>query len=160
MNRWEEKDLKCGRTAHEFTMTMRWHKTHCLSRRFWHSTRSLLERPSTLLTSPSPMRLFFISKDQACIKRNPFWVHRCSAGQSNWGMKLSEKNLQHCFEQRKICMELCRGWGGDHFEGDKISSVWSVEWGPLWRRQHFQCVISWITDFRTLVRLLYNQPTH
>jgi transposase len=37
--------------------------------------------------------------------------------------KLSEKDLQHCFQQRKTCMELCRGRGGDHFEGDNISIV-------------------------------------
>jgi hypothetical protein len=24
-------------------------------------------------------------------------------------------------------MELCRGWGEDHFEGDNISIVWLVE---------------------------------
>jgi hypothetical protein len=37
--------------------------------------------------------------------------------------KLSEKDLQHCFQQWKIRMELCRGWGGDHFEGDNIFIV-------------------------------------
>jgi hypothetical protein len=37
--------------------------------------------------------------------------------------KLSEKDLQHCFQQWKIRMELCRGQGGDHFEGDNISIV-------------------------------------
>jgi hypothetical protein len=34
-------DLKCERRAHGlFTMTMHPHITHCLSRRFWRSTRS------------------------------------------------------------------------------------------------------------------------
>jgi hypothetical protein len=37
--------------------------------------------------------------------------------------KLSEKDLQHCFQQWKICMELSRDCGGDHFEGDNISIV-------------------------------------
>jgi hypothetical protein len=37
--------------------------------------------------------------------------------------KLSEKDLQHCFQQWKIRMELCRGRGGDHFGGDNISIV-------------------------------------
>jgi hypothetical protein len=32
--------------------------------------------------------------------------------------KLSEKDLQHCFQQWKIRMERCRCRGGDHFEGD------------------------------------------
>jgi hypothetical protein len=33
-------------------------------------------------------------------------------------MELSEKDLQHCFQQLKIRMVQCRGWGGDHFEGE------------------------------------------
>jgi hypothetical protein len=37
--------------------------------------------------------------------------------------KLSEKDLQHCFQQWKIHMERCGGQGGDHSEGDKISIV-------------------------------------
>jgi hypothetical protein len=46
---------------------------------------------------------FFISKDQACIKRNPFQVCRFSEGKSKEVMKkLSEKDLQHCFQQCKI----------------------------------------------------------
>jgi hypothetical protein len=41
--------------------------------------------------------------------------------------KLSEKDLQHCFQQWKIYLEQCRGWGGDHFEGDNIFIMWLVE---------------------------------
>jgi hypothetical protein len=41
--------------------------------------------------------------------------------------KLSEKDLQHCFLQRKIRMEWCRGRGREHFEGDNISIVWLIE---------------------------------
>jgi hypothetical protein len=37
--------------------------------------------------------------------------------------KISEKDLQHGFQPWKIHMELCRGWGGGHFEGDNISIV-------------------------------------
>jgi hypothetical protein len=37
--------------------------------------------------------------------------------------KLSETELQHCFQQWKNRMELCRIRGGDHFEGDNISIV-------------------------------------
>jgi hypothetical protein len=36
---------------------------------------------------------------------------------------LSEKDLQHCFQQWKIRMEWCTGQGGDHFEGNNISIV-------------------------------------
>jgi hypothetical protein len=37
--------------------------------------------------------------------------------------KLSEMDLQHCFQQGEIRMGQCRGRGGDHFEGDDISIV-------------------------------------
>jgi hypothetical protein len=41
--------------------------------------------------------------------------------------KLSEKDLQHCFQQWKIHMEQCGGRGRDHSEGDNISIVRLVE---------------------------------
>jgi len=37
--------------------------------------------------------------------------------------KLSEDDLQHCFQQWKIRMERCRDWGGEYIEGDNISVV-------------------------------------
>ena len=37
--------------------------------------------------------------------------------------KLSEDNLQHCFQQWKIRMERCMDWGGEYIEGDNISIV-------------------------------------
>jgi len=37
--------------------------------------------------------------------------------------KLSEDDLQHCFQQWKIYMELCRDRGGDYIKGDNISIV-------------------------------------
>jgi len=37
--------------------------------------------------------------------------------------KLSEDDLQHCFQQWKICMERCRDRGGENIEGDNISTV-------------------------------------
>ena len=37
--------------------------------------------------------------------------------------KLSENDLQHCFQQRKIGMERCRDRGGEYIEGDNISVV-------------------------------------
>jgi hypothetical protein len=36
---------------------------------------------------------------------------------------ISEKDLQHCFQQWKIRMKLSRDHGGDHFDGDNISIV-------------------------------------
>jgi hypothetical protein len=40
--------------------------------------------------------------------------------------KLSEKDLQHCFQQWRICMERCRGWRGHHLEGDNISIEYQI----------------------------------
>jgi hypothetical protein len=37
--------------------------------------------------------------------------------------EISEKVLQHCFQQWKIRMELSRDCRGDHFEGDNNSVV-------------------------------------
>jgi len=37
--------------------------------------------------------------------------------------KLSEDDLQHWFQQWKICMERCRERGGKYIEGDSISVV-------------------------------------
>jgi hypothetical protein len=37
--------------------------------------------------------------------------------------KLSEDELQHCFQQWKIRMGRCRDRGGEHIEGDNISVV-------------------------------------
>ena len=35
--------------------------------------------------------------------------------------KLSEDDLQHCFQHWKICMEQCKDQGGEYIEGDNIS---------------------------------------
>jgi len=37
--------------------------------------------------------------------------------------KLSEDDLQHCFQLWKICMEQFRDRGGEYLEGDNISIV-------------------------------------
>jgi len=37
--------------------------------------------------------------------------------------KLSEDDLQHCFQQWKISMEWCRDREGEYIEGDNISVV-------------------------------------
>jgi len=37
--------------------------------------------------------------------------------------KLSEDDLQHCFQQWKIHMKRCRDRGGEYMEGDNISIV-------------------------------------
>ena len=37
--------------------------------------------------------------------------------------KPSEDDLQHCFQQWKICIERCRDQGGEYIEGGSISIV-------------------------------------
>ena len=37
--------------------------------------------------------------------------------------KLSEDDLQHCFQQWKICMQRCRDRGGEYIESDNISII-------------------------------------
>jgi hypothetical protein len=84
---------------------------------------------STLLTWRSPCD-FFISKDQSALKGTRYRnesVDAVKAKATKVMKKLSEKGLQHCFQQWKIRMELCRGRGGDHFEGDNIPIVWLVQ---------------------------------
>jgi len=83
VNGWEEGDLKCGRTSHGFlTKTTSRHKTPCLSRRFWRSTRSSCWNiHRTHLTCPHVT--FFISKDQVRAKRNQVRVRRYSEGKND-----------------------------------------------------------------------------
>jgi hypothetical protein len=68
------------------------------------------------------MTFFFIPKDQVCIKRNLFRIHRCSEGKCDGG---NEEAI------RKVSVALLptvenshgtvRGRGGEYFEGDNIS---------------------------------------
>jgi hypothetical protein len=71
---------------------------------------------------PDPLcATFFISKDQVCIKRNPFQVHRSSEGKSDRGNEAMRKGPEDCSQQWKIGIEQCIGLGGDHFEHDNTS---------------------------------------
>ena len=67
------------------------------------------------------MTFFFISKE---IKGTRFEsVDAVKAKATELMNKLSEDDLQHCFQQRKIGMERCRDRGGEYIEGDNISVV-------------------------------------
>jgi hypothetical protein len=81
----------------------------------------------TLLTSSSPMWLFLFPKIKSALKGTHFDSVDAVKVKVMEVMKLSEKVLQHCFQQWKICMERCRVQGGDHIEIDKISIVLLVE---------------------------------
>jgi hypothetical protein len=70
------------------------------------------------------MWLFLFPKIKSVLKGTHFEpIDAVKAKVTEVMKKLSEKDLQHCVQQRKIRMERCRGWGGDHFEGDNISIV-------------------------------------
>jgi hypothetical protein len=72
--------------------------------------------------------LFLFPKIKAELKGTHFEsVYAVTTKAMEVKKKLSEKDLQHCLEQWTIRMELCRGRGGDHFEGDNISIVWLDE---------------------------------
>jgi transposase len=67
---------------------------------------------------------FFFPKSKSALKGARFLsVDAVTAKATEVMKKLPEKNLQHCFQQWKIHMELCSRRGGDHFEGDNISIV-------------------------------------
>jgi len=69
---WEEEDPKCGKMAHGFfTKTTRRHKTPCLSSLF-DETQDHRVATSTVLTWPSPMRLFLFPKIKSALKGTRF----------------------------------------------------------------------------------------
>ena len=70
------------------------------------------------------MWLFFISKIKSALKGTRFEsVDAVKAKAAELMNKLSEDDLQHCFQQWKIRMEQCRDWEGEYIEGDNISIV-------------------------------------
>ena len=80
---------------------------------------SLLLLLLLLFTSPSPL-----SKEQFALKGTRFEFEDAVKAKATEVMnKLSEDDLQHCFQQWKIRMEQCRDQGGEYIEGDNISIV-------------------------------------
>jgi hypothetical protein len=118
VNGGEEKDLKCGRRAHGFfTKTMRQHTTHCL-------VKTLLAKHKIPMLGHPPYSpdlalcdfFFLFPKIKSPLQGTHFKsIGAVKAKATEIMKKLSEKDLQHCFQQWKICMELCRGRGRDHF---------------------------------------------
>jgi len=67
---------------------------------------------------------YFISKDRVCVKGTRFEsVDAVKAKATELMNKLSEDDLQHCFQQSKIRMERCKDREGEYIEGDNISIV-------------------------------------
>jgi len=77
---------------------------------------------STVLSGPSTVQLFLFPKIKSALKGNRFEaVDTVKAKATQLLNSITQDDLQHCFQQWKICMERCRDRGGDYIEGDNIS---------------------------------------
>jgi len=84
---------------------------------------TVLEHP---LYSPdlAPCDFFYFKKITSALKGTRFEsIEAVKAKAAELMNKLSEDDLQHCFQQWKIRMERCRDRGGEYVEGDNISVV-------------------------------------
>ena len=72
----------------------------------------------------APSDFFLFPKIKSALKGTRFEsVDVMKAKATELMNKLSEDDLQHCFQQWKIRMERCRDRGGEYIEGDNISIV-------------------------------------
>ena len=124
VNGWEEEDRKCGRTAHGFfTKTTHQYSTPVCQDVF-DEAQDHRVGTSTDLTWPSPMWLFLFPKIRSALKGTKFEsADAVKAKVTELMNKLSEDDMQHCFQQWKIRMERCRDQGGEYIEGDNVSIV-------------------------------------
>jgi len=85
---------------------------------------TVLEHP-LYSPDPAPCDFFFLfRKIKSVLKGTSFEpVDAVKAKAMELVNKLSEDDLQHCFQQWKIRMEQCRDQGGEYIEGDNISVV-------------------------------------
>ena len=80
-----------------------------------------------LLYSPDlvPCDFFLFPKIKSALKGTRFEsVDAMKAKSTELMNKLSEDDLQHCFQQWKIRMERCRDGGREYIQGDNISIVY------------------------------------
>ena len=67
---------------------------------------------------------FLLPKIKSALKETRFEsVDAVKAKATELMNKLPEDDLQHCFQQWKICVERCGDRGGEYIEGDNISVV-------------------------------------
>jgi len=79
---------------------------------------------STVLTYLAPCDFFPFPKIKSVLKGSRFeYIDAMMAKAMELTNKLSDDDLQHCFQQWKIRMERYRDWGGEYFEVDNISIV-------------------------------------
>jgi len=72
----------------------------------------------------APCDVFLFPKIKSALKGSRFEsIDVVKAKVTELTSKLTEDDLQHCFQQWKICMKQCRDWGGEFNEGDNISIV-------------------------------------
>ena len=91
---------------------------------FWMKNMiTVLEHP-TYSPDLAPYDFSLFPKIRSLLKGTRFEsVDAVKAKPTELMNKLSEDDLQHCFQQRKIRMEQCRDHGGEYIEGDNISIV-------------------------------------
>jgi len=83
----------------------------------------VMEHP---LYSPglAPCDFFLFPKIKSALKGTRFgYVDAVKAKAMELMKKLSEDDLQSCFQQWNINVEWCRDWGGEYIEVDNISVV-------------------------------------
>jgi hypothetical protein len=84
---------------------------------------TLLEHPPHL-PDLAPCDFFLFPKIKSALKRTRFEsIDAVKAKATELMNKLSEDDLQHCFQQWKIRMEWCGDQGGECIEGENISIV-------------------------------------
>ena len=72
----------------------------------------------------APCYFYLFPKIKSVVKGTRFEsVDAVKAKATEHMNKLSEDDLQHCFQQWKIRMERYRDWGGKYIEGENISIV-------------------------------------
>ena len=72
----------------------------------------------------APCDFFLFPKIKSALKGTRFVsIDAVKAKGTELMNKLSEDDLQLCFQWWKICMERCRDQGGEYIEGDNISIV-------------------------------------
>jgi len=81
---------------------------------------TMLEHPPDL----APCDFLLFPKIKSVLKGTRFKsVDAVMAKATEFTNKLSDDDLQHCFQQWKIHMERCRDRGGEYIEGDNIFIV-------------------------------------
>jgi hypothetical protein len=67
------------------------------------------------------MTFFLFTKIKSAVKGTTFEsIDAVKAKAAELMNKLSEDDLQHCFQQWKMHMDRCRDWGGEYIEGDNV----------------------------------------